>query len=97
MAVILIIISDHQCLWMHNSSRHCEGLHCEGLHRNRSIRRHLHTILLHQIRKRQQLWSFIFSHSLLYDLRVVVGALRVHAVCLGIAYMLQPLKTPGQL
>ena len=91
MTVVLIIIRKHQRLRVRDGI-----LHSKSLHRNRSIW-HLHTILLHQIRKRQHLWDFIFCHSLLYDFRVVVRALRVHTVCLGITYMLQPLQTPDQL
>ena len=91
MTVVLIILGEHQRL------RVCDSiLHSKSLHRNRSIW-YFHTILLHQICKRQHLWDFIFCHSLLYDFRVVVRALRVHTVCLGITYMLQPLQTPDQL
>ncbi len=91
MTVVLIIPGEHQRL------RVCDSiLHSKSLHRNRSIW-YFHTILLHQICKRQHLRDFIFCHPLLYHFRVVVRALLVHAVCLSVADMLKSLQTPDQL
>ena len=93
MAVVLVIIRNHQGLWMWCKSR-CSGRRSQGLvyipgsSRHGILFRRLHTIVLHQILQCQKLRQLILRHALLYRLRIVVGAFQIHTVRLRITYML---------